>query len=568
MTGRLGVLRRGLQQGVEAVIGLGGPVSGPRNVAVLARRGAVRPVRPDRFARAALALARYGSSPAAVVAGGAALYPTRLATVASDTGSSRTWRRLDARAAAFAAGLAAVGVGPGDVVAILARNSPAYVEAVAALGRIGADVVHVNTGFAVPQLAEVLRRQGVTAILHDAEFGDAVAVALPRRPAVVLDAPLPTVPTPLRGTASLEQLVAAGAPLVPPSSRTGRQVILTSGTTGVPKGAARTETSGRDVAAFLERVPLRAGRPIAIAAPLFHAWGFAGLSMALGLGSPVVLARRFEAEALLAAIEAHQVDALVAVPVMLQRILDLPPAVRARYDTRSLRVVALSGSSLPGRLATRFADVFGDVVYNLYGSTETAFATIATPADLRVDPATAGRPVRGTRVEVLDPEGRRLPRGRSGRIFVGNSMVFSGYTDGRDKERIRGLVDTGDLGWFDAAGRLRVEGRSDDMIVAGGENVSPGEVEDVLSHHPDVEEVAVVGVPDSAFGQALVAHVVLRAGATTTPDDLRAHVRNRLARFKVPREVVLLDELPRTATGKVLRRELRTGPRVASAPPA
>ena len=548
--------------------GLGGPVTGPRNMAVLARRGAVRPVRPDRFARAAMAFARYGATPAAAVAGGAALHPTRLAAVAADSGSSRTWRRLDARAAAFAAGLAAIGIGSGDVVAVLARNSPAYVEAVAALSRLGADVVHVNTGLAVPQLAEVLRLQKTTAVLHDAEFGEAVAAAAPGRPAVVLDDPLPVLPTPLRGTASLEQLLAAAAPHASTAPRLGRQVILTSGTTGVPKGAARTDPSGRHVAAFLERVPLRAGRPVAIAAPLFHAWGFAGLSMALGLGSPVVLARRFDAEALLAAIEAHQVDALVAVPVMLQRILDLPPAVRARYDTRSLGVVALSGSSLPGGLATRFADVFGDVLYNVYGSTETAFATIATPADLRADPATAGRPIRGARVEVLGKDGRRLPRGQSGRIFVGSSMVFSGYTDGRDKERIRGLVDTGDLGRFDTAGRLRVEGRNDDMVVAGGENVFPGEVEEVLCHHPDVEEVAVVGVPDDRFGQALIAHVVLRPGATTTPDELRAHVRDRLARFKVPREVVLLAALPRTATGKVLRRDLRAAPRAASAPPA
>ncbi|MDP9408461.1 MAG: AMP-binding protein, partial [Actinomycetota bacterium] len=487
-------------------------------------------------------------------------HPHRRAVVASDTGQKRTWQRLDLRAAAVAGGLAALGVRPGDPVALLARNSPAYVEAVAALGRLGADVVHVNTGFAGPQLAAVLDGQGVTAVLHDEEFAADLATAGGGRLSVITDAALPRTPPAVRGAASLEQLVAAGAPAPPPPGRQGRQVILTSGTTGTPKGAARSEATARNAAAFLQRVPLRAGRPIAVAAPLFHAWGFAGLSTALALGAPMVVARRFEPEALLASIEAHRVDALIAVPVMLQRILDLPEPVRSRYDTRSLRVIAVSGSALPGDLATRFMDAYGDVLHNVYGSTEVAYAAIATPADLRADPGTAGRPVRGTRVEVLDDAGHPVPRGTTGRIFVGSDLVFSGYTDGRDRERVRGLVSTGDTGRFDARGRLRVEGRSDDMIVSGGENVFPGEVEDVLCHHPEVEEVAVVGVPDEVFGQALVAHVVLRRGAAVTPEGLQAHVRRQLARFKVPREVVLTDRLPRNETGKVLRGELGPAP--------
>jgi len=222
----------------------------------------------------------------------------------------------------------------------------------------------------------------------------------------------------------------------------------------------------------------------------------------------------------------------------------------------SLRIVALSGSALPGELATRAMDALGDVVYNLYGSTEVAWATIATPEDLRAAPGTAGRPPLGTVVRLMDGEGREVPAGGTGRIFVGNEMMFEGYTGGGGKEIIGGLMSTGDVGRFDADGRLFVEGRDDEMIVSGGENVFPREVEDLLADHPDVEEVAVVGVPDDEFGQRLRAYVVARNGAALDEDTVKRHVRENLARYKVPREVVFMDELPRNATGKVLKREL------------
>ena len=333
--------------------------------------------------------------------------------------------------------------------------------------------------------------------------------------------------------------------------------MLTSGTTGTPKGAPREQPDSlQPVAALFSKIPLHAREVTMVAAPMFHAWGFAHLTLSIPLGSTVVVQRRFEPQDTLRAVAQHGASTLVVVPVMLQRILELGPETIARYDLHRLRVIALSGSALPGELATRAMDVFGDVLYNLYGSTEVAWATIATPADLRAAPGTAGRAPIGTVVKLLDDEGREVSPGEVGRIFVANEMTFEGYAGGGNKEVIRGVMSTGDVGRFDHAGRLFVEGRDDEMIVSGGENVFPREVEDLLAEHDQIEEAAAVGVADEQFGQRLAAYVVARAGASLSEDAVKEYVKENLARYKVPRDVVFLARLPRNAAGKVLKREL------------
>ncbi len=244
------------------------------------------------------------------------------------------------------------------------------------------------------------------------------------------------------------------------------------------------------------------------------------------------------------------------VPVMLQRILQLPEETLDRYRLDSLRITSLSGSALPGELAIAWMDRFGDTIYNLYGSTEVSWATVATPEDLRAAPGTAGRPPRGTVVKLFDEDGREVPRGEVGRIFVGNEMAFEGYTGGGGKEIIDGLFSSGDVGHLDENGRLFIDGRDDEMIVSGGENVFPREVEDLLADHEAVVEVAVIGVEDEEFGQRLKAFVVLEEGGEVGEDELRAHVKSNLAAYKAPREIEFLEELPRNATGKVLKRHL------------
>jgi acyl-CoA synthetase (AMP-forming)/AMP-acid ligase II len=294
-----------------------------------------------------------------------------------------------------------------------------------------------------------------------------------------------------------------------------------------------------------------------IAAPMFHSWGFVHFTLGMSLSSTVVLNRKFDPEATLSLTAQHECEALIVVPVMMQRILELPDDVLQRYDLSKLRVVAVSGSALPGSISDRWMDLFGENVYNLYGSTEVAWASIATPADLRAAPGTAGRPPHGTIVKIYDEDGDPAPRGESGRIFVGNEMQFEGYTGGGGKDVIDGLLSSGDVGHFDEDGRLFVDGRDDDMIVSGGENVFPAEVEDLLSAHEAVAEVAVFGVDDEKFGQRLKAVVVLRDGASASEDDLKTHVKANLAGYKVPREVEFMDELPRTSTGKVRKVLLR-----------
>ena len=339
-------------------------------------------------------------------------------------------------------------------------------------------------------------------------------------------------------------------------------MILTSGTTGRPKGAARlggAQTGGLDAAtALLDRIPLRTGDRTVIAAPLFHAWGLANLGFAMSLSSTVFLSRRFDPEATMATIRKERATVLVVVPIMVRRLIGVEGL------TPSLRVIASSGSAIDATLVTEVLARFGDVLYNVYGSTEVSIATIATPAELRAAPTTAGMATLATVVRIyaletsLDHASPSLvPTGATGRIFVGNRAGFDGYTDGSTKATRDGLVATGDLGHLDALGRLYIDGREDDMIVSGGENVYPREVEDLLGGHRDIVEAAVVGVPDEEFGQRLVAYVVKRAGSRLSEVAVKAFVSDQLARHKVPRDVLFLSELPRNATGKVLRRALR-----------
>ena len=518
---------------------------------VLANTGILTASRPDRLVAAGRTIAKWGPTAAAGYAAAAVRYPEAVALI--DELGALTFRQVDDRTNALANGLRSLGVKPGDGVALLCRNHRGFVEGAVAVSKLGGNVLLLNTGFSAPQACEVLDREGASAVIFDSEFTEIVAGAVEGRVQVVAwhdgHSPVPT----------MDDLIAdyPPTPLEPPA-KAGRIVILTSGTTGTPKGAPRSTPKSLDSAvALFSRIPLKARQTTVIAAPLFHAWGLAHLTLGMGLTSTVVLQRRFDPEETLRAISVHRATALAVVPVMMQRILALPEETRRRYDTSSLRVVAVSGSALTGELATKWMDAFGDNVYNLYGSTEVAWASIATPDELRLAPGTAGRPPAGTTVRILDENDQPVATGKTGRIFVGSDMLFEGYTGGGSKTMVDGLMSVGDMGHFDGNGLLFVEGREDDMIVSGGENVFPSEVEDLLGRHADVADVAVIGVEDDEFGQRLKAFVVERPGAKLTEDTVKSHVREHLARYKVPREVVFLDELPRNASGKVLKRELR-----------
>jgi len=514
---------------------------------VLAQRGLLRPVRPDKLVQMVLAYRRFGASVASAYAVNAVARAEQAAIV--DDERALTYREVDVRTNALANELARLGIGPHDRVGVLCRNGSAFVESVVATSKLGADVVPLNTSFAAGELKAVLDRERPPVLIHDEEFSEMVEAA-------GLDASVEAI----AAESKLQRLIAEGSELPPEGpDEEGRTVILTSGTTGTPKGARLARPSGLEPVALLLRVvPIQAGSAYLIPAPLFHAHGYGQMVLAASLGCTTILPRRFDAERALALIERHRVESMAAVPVMLKRIAGLPAETLRRYDTGSLKAVVCSGSSLDPRLARSFMAELGPVIYNLYGSTEMAWATIATPEDLLNAPGTVGRPPPQTRVVILGDDDRPLPPGQTGRIFVGHEMLFEGYTDDSPaRDRVEGMMTAGDLGHLDAEGRLFVDAREDDMIISGGENLYPGEIEEVLREHPDVADIAVTGVEDADFGQRPVAFVVAREGSGLTAELVDGYARQHLARFKVPRDVVLLDDLPRNALGKVLRRELR-----------
>jgi acyl-CoA synthetase (AMP-forming)/AMP-acid ligase II len=513
--------------------------------------GLIRPMRPDRLARVVQRYVRLGASPALGSAANAITAPDGVAII--DEAGSLTWERTHRRSNALARALRDEGVEEGDGVAIMCRNHRYFIEATMACAKLGAVALYLNTAFAGPQLSDVMERERPSALIYDQEFTDLLSgVTSGIRRFVAWEEKEGTDET------TVEQLISGshGEDLEPPSEH-GRYIILTSGTTGTPKGAQRSEPEGLGaLAALFSKIPRRHGETAMIAAPLFHSWGFLHFMLSLPTQATMVLRPKFDPEDTLQATAEHRARVLAVVPVMMQRILALPDEVKRRYDLSALEVTAASGSALPGDLATNWMNEFGDNLYNLYGSTEVAWATVATPEDMRAAPGTAGRPPRGTVIRIVDENGNDVPEGETGRIFIGNQMAFEGYTGGGDKEHLDDLLSSGDVGHFDEDGRLFIDGRDDEMIVSGGENVFPREVEDLLSDHDGVSEAAAIGVDDEQFGQRLRAFVVKGDGVDISEDELKDYVKANLARYKVPREIVFVDELPRNATGKVLKREL------------
>jgi acyl-CoA synthetase (AMP-forming)/AMP-acid ligase II len=519
------------------------------------RAGLIAPMRPDRYLKIAAAMRREGMGITSGFASAAQRCPDRPGLV--DERGTLTWRQLDERIDALAAALQALPGGQPKVIGILCRNHRGFVEALVAGNRIGTDIVLLNTSFAGPALADVVKREGVDTVIYDEEFTETVGRALADNP----DATRIVAWTEGRHDPTVEKLIADHQGQRPErNGRKGKMILLTSGTTGAPKGANQSG-GGAGVGtlkAILDRTPWRAEEPIVIVAPMFHAWGFSQLVFAASMACTVVTRRKFDPEATLDLIDRHQATGLAVVPVMFDRIMDLPADVRNRYSGRSLRFAAASGSRMRPDVVIAFMDQFGDVVYNNYNATEAGMIATATPQDLRAAPDTAGRAADGTEIRILDPEFNEMRTGEVGSIYVRNDTQFDGYTSGTTKDFHAGFMSSGDVGYLDEAGRLFVVGRDDEMIVSGGENVYPIEVEKTLAAHPEVAEAAVIGVDDEQYGQRLAAFVVLGPDKGASPETLKQHVRDSLANYKVPREIVVLDELPRGSTGKVLRGELQS----------
>ncbi|KQX71798.1 AMP-binding protein [Aeromicrobium sp. Root472D3] len=513
--------------------------------------GLLKPVAPHRLLGAGLQLAKWGPGLPSGVNAAAKRFPRQTAII-DDVGEI-TWSDLAAQVNQMTQALKDRGVRPGDSIAVLSRNHRYMIVSIVAIMQAGGRVLLLNTMASRSQLGELAKREDASLVVVDQEFLD-VAQDVDRSLLVLGwaddDAPddLPTVASLSRDQPTTDH---------PKPERHGQIIIFTSGTTGLPKGARREEPKDlKPLIAFFGAIPYRGNSTVVIAAPLFHSWGLINFAFGLSTAPTYVLRRRFTPEQVLQDIETYRAEVLVVVPLMMQRMVDVDPAVVEKADVSSLRITASSGSALAGELANHYMDLFTDSVYNFYGATETGWVTIANPTDLREAPGTAGTPPFRTTVKILDPDGHEVPQGETGVVHVGNDMPFGGYTDGNTKSFADGLMHSGDIGYFDEDGRLFVSGRDDDMIVSGGENVFPRELEDALIDHPDISDVVVTGVSDDRFGQSLAAYVVLKPGASLSEDDVTQYARSHVARFAVPSRLMFLDELPRNPTGKVMKRDL------------
>ena len=520
-------------------------------IKVFRQIGLLKPQLPHRLIGAGFQLAKWGPGFPSAVGAAAARFPGQLAII--DDAGELTWREVRDEANKLTQGLKDKGLEAGDSVALLARNHRYMVIAAVAIMQAGGRILLLNTMASASQLGELSVRENAKFVVLDQEFltvGETVD-----RDKLILAWAEADKPADIP---SLDEIAAGkSARNHPKPARHGSVVIFTSGTTGLPKGAKREEPEDlKPLLAFFGSIPYRGNKTVVLAAPLFHSWGLINFGFGLSTVPTYVMRRRFDAVQVIKDIEKYKADVLVVVPLMIQRLVDIDPDVVKKTDTSSLRITASSGSALAGDLANHFMDLYTDSVYNFYGATETGWVTVASPEQLRAAPGTAGTPPFRTNVLILDANGKEVPRGETGVIHVGNDMPFGGYTDGNTKSFTNGLMSTGDLGHFDEEGRLFVSGRDDDMVISGGENVFPRELEDALIDHPSISDVVVTGIPDKAWGQCLAAYIVVRDGEKLTEEEIIAYAKERVARFAVPRKMMFLEELPRNPTGKVMKREL------------
>ncbi|MEU9808737.1 AMP-binding protein [Mycobacterium sp. NPDC050853] len=521
--------------------------------------GALTPIGPRAMVALGRSLWQYGPTPAMLLAATAIRFPDRIALV--DDSGQLTYRQLHERSDAIAASVYALAPSAPRSVGIVCRNHRGFVEAMLAGAKLGAELVFINTELTPQQLQAILQRHDPDVLIFDAEYAEAVEEARYQGLRVVAWHESLAA----EGSTTLDALADQRHPKPPPVRRPVKLTLLTSGTTGLAKGVPRAIRPRQLVlmcVTAMATVRLRSRDRVLVAPPFFHGFGLAALLGPMALGGSVLCRRRFDAKQALEDIARKRVTVLFAVPAMLQRLLAVPDMGRQVTGGLSLRLIVTGAAPISPATVSSVLNTFGPILVNGYGSTEAGVVAIATPADLVAAPNTAGRKALGVSVRILGDDRREVATGVTGMIFVRGGLEYEGYTPDKaarpaSKEIVDGHVNTGDMGHFDTDAKLYIDGRSDDMIVSGGENIFPGEVEDRLTAHPAVVDAVVIGVPDDEFGQVLRAFVVAAAGAPVPSNDvLKAYVREGLERYKVPKQFVLLDEIPRNASGKVLRAQL------------
>ena len=456
---------------------------------------------------------------------------------------------LERRVACGASSLEALGVGDSDIVAILLRNSPEFLEAMLATRKLGAHFCPINWHFRADEAGYILTDCGAKVLVSSPELLEGVRSALP---------PLETIND---WSARRDR----HAPWIGEPRGARGSIPYTSGTTGRPKGVRRTVTSGevrqRMMGVTCAAYGVEPGMRGLLSAPLYHSAPNVYSLYSMLVAELLVLEPRFDAERTLALVERYRLTNLYLVPTMCVRLLALPPEVRSRYDLTSVRYVMATGAPCAADVRRRMIEWWGPVFYESYASSEAGMVTRIDSTEALARPGSAGRPFGEARIEILDEAGNPLPPGKVGLIYA-RQLGYSDFTyinnpDARAAIERRGLWCVGDMGYLDAEGYLYVTDRKSDMVISGGVNIYPAEIEGALLSMPGVADCAVFGIPDEEFGEALCAAVQPLPECSLTGEAVQAFLRERIAGYKVPRIVTFHDSLPREDSGKIFKRRLR-----------
>ncbi|MDX2088545.1 MAG: AMP-binding protein [Kofleriaceae bacterium] len=531
--------------------------------------GVVQPVRPSRLAKFLQSARHTALGPHLALMFHAARQPDQEAIVEyGERGVRRlTWAQLDATINRLSHALVARGIRGGGRVALMLPNGMEYLIAQQSLARLGATAVQIGYRSKAGEIAYILDNAEPKVTIVHADYLPAMRDARAQTggkggPMLVVGGDGAFT----EGEATdWDRALAAASPDMPERERRGDGggvIVYTSGTTGKPKGANRAwkKTGFESVADMIHQVGMRAGDKHLVVCPLYHAAAPAFVAIMMALGATIVLMNHFEPEGALDIIQRERITCTMMVPTMLIRISNLPEETLARYSTQSLRWVMSAAAPLTTEAARRFMERFGPILWNFYGATETGLVTLAGPQDHLARPGTIGKALRGNTIRLLDDEGRLVPPGAVGELYARNSTLIAGYhkNDEATQSSLReGFFSVGDMGRLDEDGYYYLESRKHDMVISGGVNIYPREIEDHLHAHPAILDAAVIGVPDPEWGETLRAFIVLRNGARLTEAEVIDYCRQGLADFKRPRKVTFLDELPRNPTGKILKRELR-----------
>lgn len=503
----------------------------------------------------------------------AARHPDKVALIGP--GRRLTYAEHNARACRLANALRTAGIEAGHHVAVLLHNSVEYLEIAAALTKLGATLVPLNYRLKPPEVDYILRDSDAVALCVGSDLVETVRPLYAELPAplcarIYVVASLGTEPALIDPEQPLEPLFAAGDEAEPaPTEGAGGTIVYTSGTTGRPKGVYRS-AAPRDPTlplSFFHACRLGPEDRHLVACPLYHAAPALLARTVLSFGGTVVVMPRFDPERFLALVQEHRITSTQVVPTILNRIVNLPESVRARYDVSSLRSLLVAAAPFPFPLKRRVVEYFGnDCLFEWYAATETGLATLLLPEDQLRKPGSCGRALPGVAIRLLDEAGNEVPVGEPGEVYIKSEHILDGYYKNEEATRRAtrdGYVSVGDVARVDADGYYYLVDRRIDMVISGGVNIYPAEIEAALIGHPAVEDAAVIGVPDPDWGELPRAYVVLRLDWADQPTEtveaaLLEHCGRQLADYKRPRSFRFVRELPYTPSGKLLKRELRT----------